>query len=809
MAYSSRDRAVVMFGGQARNDTWALDVQSKTWIPLQADGAAGAPPPRAQITNSMVYDATNDVFVLFGGECNEDPACGAIPYGGLLGDTWIYRLSTNQWTLMTPTVSPPASHQHTLSYDAANGVVVLFGGETSDGLSHNDVWIYDVPSNAWSQVSIAGQLPAPRALHSMVYDPVLGEHVIYGGRASYVSVSEAVWSLQLTRLTGNAPPLASFVVNPGSGNISTTFQFDGSASRDPDGSIVSYAWNFGDGTTGTGATTSHQYAAAGNYTVRLTVTDNVGATGSNESTINVGSGAIPTTTSLASSQNPAAEGSNITFTATVSGNNPTGTVAFTDNGTPIAGCASVALASSSAQCATSSLVTGSHSIVATYSGDAANASSFSPALTQTVFTASGSINVALAANGGVASASSTYSSSYPAAGANNGDRKGTNWASGGGWNDATASTFPDWLQITFPSAQTIGEIDVFTVQDNYSNPINPSLATTFSAYGITAFEVQYWTGSAWAAVPGGIVTGNNKVWRQFTFPAISTDRIRVLVTGALYNYSRITEIEAWTADGGNGPVPTTTALGSSQNPAAEGSNITFTATVSGSNPTGTVAFTDNGTPIAGCASVALASSSAQCATSSLVTGSHSIVATYSGDAANASSFSPALTQTVFTASGSINVALAANGGVASASSTYSSSYPAAGANNGDRKGTNWASGGGWNDATASTFPDWLQITFPSAQTIGEIDVFTVQDNYSNPINPSLATTFSAYGITAFEVQYWTGSAWAAVPGGIVTGNNKVWRQFTFPAISTDRIRVLVTGALYNYSRITEIEAWTP
>ena len=55
---------------------------------------------------------------------------------------------------------------------------------------------------------------------------------------------------------------------------------DGSGSSDPDGSIVSYAWNFGDGGSATGATASRTYAAAGTYAVKLTVTDDKGATNS-------------------------------------------------------------------------------------------------------------------------------------------------------------------------------------------------------------------------------------------------------------------------------------------------------------------------------------------------------------------------------------------------------------------------------------------------------------------------------------------------------------------------------------------------
>jgi hypothetical protein len=71
---------------------------------------------------------------------------------------------------------------------------------------------------------------------------------------------------------------------------------------------------------------------------------------------------------------------------------------------------------------------------------------------------------------------------------------------------------------------------------------------TFTLYGVTNFEVQYWTGSTWADVPGGNVTGNNHVWRQFTFASITTDKIRVLINNALASYSRVTEIEAYRAE---------------------------------------------------------------------------------------------------------------------------------------------------------------------------------------------------------------------------------------------------------------------
>jgi len=63
--------------------------------------------------------------------------------------------------------------------------------------------------------------------------------------------------------------------------------FDAAGSTDSDGSIVSYAWNFGDGNTGSGVAVNHTFASGGNYTVRLTVTDDDGATGGDAQSVAV------------------------------------------------------------------------------------------------------------------------------------------------------------------------------------------------------------------------------------------------------------------------------------------------------------------------------------------------------------------------------------------------------------------------------------------------------------------------------------------------------------------------------------------
>jgi hypothetical protein len=84
--------------------------------------------------------------------------------------------------------------------------------------------------------------------------------------------------LSLIESQPNLPPLASFTAEPASGVAPLVVAFDGSGSTD-DGSVSAYAWDFGDGAEGAGAQVSHEYVQSGQYTAKLTVTDDRGATG--------------------------------------------------------------------------------------------------------------------------------------------------------------------------------------------------------------------------------------------------------------------------------------------------------------------------------------------------------------------------------------------------------------------------------------------------------------------------------------------------------------------------------------------------
>lgn len=72
------------------------------------------------------------------------------------------------------------------------------------------------------------------------------------------------------------PPLAR-LSGPAEGRVGEELTFSGEGSEDPDGEIVEYRWDFGDGATTTGQTASHRFEGPGTYTVRLTVVDDHGA----------------------------------------------------------------------------------------------------------------------------------------------------------------------------------------------------------------------------------------------------------------------------------------------------------------------------------------------------------------------------------------------------------------------------------------------------------------------------------------------------------------------------------------------------
>ncbi|MBC7220788.1 PKD domain-containing protein [Candidatus Bipolaricaulota bacterium] len=134
---------------------------------------------------------------------------------------------------------------------------------------------------------------------------------------------------QVTVIAVNQPPVAQFTYTPPAPRPGDWVQFDGGTSYDPDGSIVNYEWDFqNDGVfDATGQVVFHQYPVAGTYTVRLRVTDNLGATGQTTRTVTVAPVVVNQPPVAQFTYTPAAPttGAAVTFNGTAS-YDPDGTV---------------------------------------------------------------------------------------------------------------------------------------------------------------------------------------------------------------------------------------------------------------------------------------------------------------------------------------------------------------------------------------------------------------------------------------------------------------------------------------------------
>lgn len=110
---------------------------------------------------------------------------------------------------------------------------------------------------------------------TVLWDVTVNDGTYGAGKFGFYNFSQA--NVRYSGFVINEPPVCD-AGGPYYGDSGAPVQFDGSASFDPDGEIVSYEWDFGDGQSGTGVSPTHIYNSDGEYTVTLCVTDNQGET---------------------------------------------------------------------------------------------------------------------------------------------------------------------------------------------------------------------------------------------------------------------------------------------------------------------------------------------------------------------------------------------------------------------------------------------------------------------------------------------------------------------------------------------------
>jgi len=177
---------------------------------------------------------------------------------------------------ITPAPIPPSANAGG-PYSSVVGSVISFDGTAS---SDSDGTIV---SYAWD-FGDGGVASGPLPTHSYSVD---GNFTV----TLTATDNDGLTGIDSTTATinpagGNTPPVAQ-ANGPYSGTEGSAVQFSSSGSLDPDGSIVSYAWDFGDGNTSSTENPAHTYAAAGTYNVSLSVTDNAGDSTSDTTTATV------------------------------------------------------------------------------------------------------------------------------------------------------------------------------------------------------------------------------------------------------------------------------------------------------------------------------------------------------------------------------------------------------------------------------------------------------------------------------------------------------------------------------------------
>jgi chitodextrinase len=151
-----------------------------------------APSPRI---GAMTWDAADGYVLLFGGETNVDSTTVA-----LLADTWTYLNGT--WTNITANVvgSPPALVVPGMVYYPPGGSVILFGGEYNNQADSDATWSYH--SGVWTNLTTSvGTPPSPRAVPSMTYDTTTGEIVLLGGAVPGGNGVNDTWVFNNTKWT--------------------------------------------------------------------------------------------------------------------------------------------------------------------------------------------------------------------------------------------------------------------------------------------------------------------------------------------------------------------------------------------------------------------------------------------------------------------------------------------------------------------------------------------------------------------------------------------------------------------------------
>jgi hypothetical protein len=171
MAYDEAAGNIVLFGGMTGSGVFLNDTWTWDGTTWTQQSPPVSPPARRFDIQEMTYDAATGTVVIFGGL--KDSSLN------VLGDTWTWDGTAKTWTQQFP-ASSPSPRRAPIAYDDATGTVLLFGGDQpTTGAVFSDTWTWD--GTAWTQ-QFPATAPFGRVDPGMAYDASIRSVVLFGGQ---------------------------------------------------------------------------------------------------------------------------------------------------------------------------------------------------------------------------------------------------------------------------------------------------------------------------------------------------------------------------------------------------------------------------------------------------------------------------------------------------------------------------------------------------------------------------------------------------------------------------------------------------
>jgi len=296
-----------------------------------------APPTGTNITLTANYDSLSQSFIatyktfLDNQTGTWTATIAAHAYGDGYGNAGPSTVLTN-----TPQLIPATL---TININATSYVPIGQQVKFNATITYPDGTSLTSGSGIGAYLLYSGSPPVNRTITGFIFDTTIQKWV--GSYSPQSSDPGGLYSLVIKASdspnppnTGSAtkavtlqdkPPVATFTPSTTSGPTGTPITFDGTGSYDPDGTVVTWSWTFGDTTSGSGSTVAHTYAIAGDYTVTLTVTDNGGYSSSSSSQIAI----TDRPPAVTSSPSPTTPSPGQTVTLTINASDPDGTITAT------------------------------------------------------------------------------------------------------------------------------------------------------------------------------------------------------------------------------------------------------------------------------------------------------------------------------------------------------------------------------------------------------------------------------------------------------------------------------------------------